>query len=416
VATNLTIERVRNLLDDGPGQTKAGRPARARYIKDTTPGFYLKVTGIGTGNFVYRYRQSGKLRELGLGSARQPGGVKVTDARSAAKAASVDRYEGRDPIARKRQLGARSTSEGAVNTFDQVAAHLISSKEQGWRNKKHRQQWQNTLDMYASPIIGNLDVASITVPDVRQVLEPIWQDKAETARRVRGRVEQVLDYATAMELRSGENPARLKVLRFVLPDQQSQVEHHPALAFEDAPAFMASLRAEEGFGARGLELLLLTGCRTQEVSAARWDEVDLESNTWTVPAVRMKGKPGKRKSHSVPLSSVAAKLLEGLPRLNEYVFPSTTKRRAGLPMDKDAMAATLRRMNRTDLTVHGMRSTFRTWAAEQRPDVPGDVAEACLAHTIADKVVKAYNRATFMEMRRELLESWAQYLESACEA
>jgi integrase len=297
-------------------------------------------------------------------------------------------------------------------TFKQCATAYIDAHRLGWKNEKHAAQWASTLEAYANPIFGDLPVQAIDTGLVMKALEPIWRTKTETASRLRGRIEAVLDWATVREFRRGDNPARRRGhLDKLLPQRAKvqKVRHHPALPYAEIGAFMASLRSQEGCAARALEFLILTAGRTGEVIGALWSEIDLAEGVWIVPASRMKAG----KEHRVPLSApaikvireqqAAAELVEG--RLNGFVFPGG---RPGKGLSNMALLKLLERMKRDDLTAHGFRSTFRDWAAEQT-HFPRDVAEMALAHTISDKVEAAYRRGDLFEKRRLLMEAWATY-------
>jgi integrase len=298
-----------------------------------------------------------------------------------------------------------------------VAEEFIGRNEAGWRNAKHRQQWRNTLTTYVYPTLGELPVSAIDTGLVVEVLDPIWTDKPETASRVRGRIEAVLDAATVRGFRQGPNPAQWKgTLAHVLPARARvrKVAHHAALPFEDMPGFLASLRSRAGMAARALEFAALTAARTGEVLGARWGEIDLTTKVWTVPADRMKAG----REHRVPLSDPVIDLLEKVRPLAltadgkadpaAPVFPGP---RRALPMSNMTMLMLLRRMKRDDLTAHGFRSTFSDWAAE-RTAYPREVVEMALAHAIGNKVEAAYRRGDLFEKRRNLMEAWATFCEA----
>jgi integrase len=273
----------------------------------------------------------------------------------------------------------------------------------------HRAQWRSTLETYAYPVFGDRPVTEIGVGDVMRVLEPIWREKAETASRLRGRIESVLDYATARGWRTGDNPARWRGhLQNLLPARGkiARVNHHAALPWRDMAAFMTELRQQEGVGATALQFAILTAARTGEVIGARWSEIGVTEAVWTVPAERMKA----HRLHRVPLTAPALAVLQrmepGRPVDGDgYVFPGG---RRGQPLSNMSLAAVLKRMRRSDLTVHGFRSTFRDWAAEAT-HYPREVAEAALAHTLRDKVEAAYRRGDLFDKRRRLMDEWASY-------
>jgi integrase len=293
-----------------------------------------------------------------------------------------------------------------------VAAAYIDANEAGWRNEKHRGQWRSTLETYAYPYMGELPVSEVSTSHVMAALEPIWKTKAETAGRVRGRIEAVLDYARAREWRTGENPARWRGhIANMLParSKTSRVEHHAALPWREAGLFMAALRRRDAVAARALEFTILTAARTGEVLGARWCEIDRQKALWIVPGSRMKAG----REHRVPLSADAVALLdelailqpEGVSASDAMVFPGA---KAGRPLSQMAMLMLLRRMERADLTAHGFRSTFRDWCAEAT-EFPSEMAELALAHTVGDKVEAAYRRGDMMEKRRKMMDDWAQF-------
>jgi integrase len=294
-------------------------------------------------------------------------------------------------------------------TFDACAAAYIDAHKSSWRNAKHRDQWPNTLNTYASPVFGSLPVQAVDVGLVMKALEPIWKIKSETASRLRGRIEAVLDWATVRGYRKGDNPARWRGhLDKLLPARSKvqKVEHHSALPYGGLADFVAVLRGQDGIAARALEFLILTATRTGEVIGARWDEVDLGEKIWVVPAARMKAG----REHRVPLSAVAAAILEEMKKIREgeFVFPGGKK---GRPLSNMAMLAVLKRIGRSDLTAHGFRSSFRDWAAE-RTNFPREVAEMALAHTVGDKVEAAYRRGDLFQKRRQMMDGWARFCET----
>lgn len=369
-------------------------------------GLYLQVSAVGTKSWVFRYRMHGRKtpRDMGLGSLADVG---LADAREKARDARKLITAGIDPIDAKRASRAAVALERAnVATFEDAAKAYIEAHSHAWRNPKHRDQWPNTLRDYAYLVMGKLPVARIEVGHVLKVLEPIWTKKPETASRVRGRIEAVLDWAKARGYRTGENPARWRGhLENLLPRRAKvrKVEHHPALPYAEIGAFMADLRKQDGVAALALEFLILTAARTSEVSGARWSEIDLDKAVWTVHADRIKAG----REHRVPLSAPALAILKKLhkTRDGEFVFPGGRK---GKPLSANALLALLKRMDRTDVTAHGFRSTFRDWCAEQT-NYPRDVAEAALAHAVGDKVEAAYRRGDLFEKRALLMRDWAAY-------
>jgi integrase len=295
-------------------------------------------------------------------------------------------------------------------TFKDCAERYIEAHRPGWKNPKHAKQWPSTLEDYVYPVFGPIPVQAVDVGLVMKALEPIWKTKPETASRVRGRIESILDWATARGYRQGENPARWRGhLDKLLParGKVQKVKHHAALPYGEMGDFVAELRGQEGVAARALEFLILTATRTGEVIGARWDEFDLAKKVWTVPGERMKAG----KEHRVPLSERALAIIEEMKGqgVNDhpFLFPGG---RPGKPLSNMAMLKLLQRMDRGDLTAHGFRSTFRDWAAEMT-HFPTEVAEMALAHTVSDKVEAAYRRGDLFQKRRELMEAWARYCE-----
>ena len=294
-----------------------------------------------------------------------------------------------------------------------MAERYLAAHSDTWRNPKHRAQWRNTLETYAHPHMGNLPVGELGTEHVLAALEPIWRTKPETAARVRGRIESVLDYATARDWRSGENPARWRGhLANLLParGKVAPVQHHAALPWGEIADFLTALRGQAGISARALEYAILTAARSGEAFGARWGEVDLLGKVWTVPAARMKAG----REHRVPLSAPALALLGEMAKLRTvdsseaFIFPGAV---VGRPLSIMAMTMALRRMKRGDLTVHGFRSTFRDWAAE-RTNFPRDVAEMALAHAVGDKVEAAYRRGDLFQKRQQLMDAWAKHCEA----
>ncbi|MCF8177313.1 MAG: site-specific integrase, partial [Sulfuritalea sp.] len=289
-------------------------------------------------------------------------------------------------------------------TFDQCATAYISAHRSGWKNEKHIGQWENTLEAYASPIIGALPVAEVDTALVVKVLGPIWETKTETATRLRGRIEKILDWATVSKYRQGENPARWRGhLENLLanPNKIAKVAHHPALPWREICGFMVELRKQIGTAARALEFTILTAARSGEVRGATWAEIDLDAGLWVVPAERIK----MGKEHRVPLTASAIALLNELPREGDLVFPGAKENTALSDM---SLTAVLRRMKRTDITVHGFRSTFRDWCAEST-NFPREVCEHALAHSLPDKVEAAYRRGDLLDKRVQLMKAWADY-------
>lgn len=368
------------------------------------PGLYLQINGPAK-SWILRAIVGSKRRDMGLGGYPA---VTLAQAREKARAARDSIDAGTDPIlARQQAKSALRAAQASAITFAEAARRFIDAKSDEWRNSKHRAQWENTLDTYAFPIMGSLHVQDVKQTHVLAVLEPIWREKTETASRLRGRIESILDWATARHYRSGENPARWRGhLDHILakPTKIARVKHHSALPVDDMPAFMVDLRKREGSAARALELAILTATRSGEVRGATWTEVDLDAALWTIPAARMKAG----KEHRVPLSDAAAKLLKALPRFEgtDLVFPGSK----GKPLSDMTLTAVMRRMN-VDAVPHGFRSTFRDWVSE-RTNYPHELAEMALAHAIGNKVEAAYRRGDMLEKRRQLMAAWAKFCEA----
>jgi integrase len=378
-------------------------------------GLYLRVTPEGSRQWVLRYMLNRRPRWMGLGPLSL---YSLQEARTKALNARKLRHEGIDPIEARRAERARARLEEAkAITFKQCAEAYINSHRAGWRNGKHAGQWSATLATYAFPLIGGLPVQSVDTGLVLKVLEPIWTAKPETAGRLRGRIENILDWAKARGYREGENPARLRGhLDKLLPplSKVRQVEHHAALPYGEMPDFLARLREQEGIAARALEFLILTAARTGEVIGARWSEINLLDKTWTVPAGRMKA----HREHRVPLSAHALAILGEMQAARQdkadeaFVFPG---RKSKTPLSNMAFLMLLRRMGRGDLTAHGFRATFKTWAS-QRTSFQNEIVEASLAHVIGDKVEQAYLRGDLFAKRRRLMDAWAKFCEQPAAA
>jgi integrase len=374
-------------------------------------GLFLQISRYGTASWVFRYRVTGRLREMGLGSLDTIG---LADARERARKAREQRLDGLDPIeVRKSSRLAARLDVAKADTFKDCAKRYIAAYQPGWRNSKHAAQWGATLESYVYPVFGDLSVQAVDVGLVLKAIEPIWTTKPETASRVRGRIESILDWATAREYRKGENPARWRGhLENLLPARAKvrRVEHHAALPYPEIGAFMAELQQQEGIASRALEFAILTAARTGEVIGARWDEINIAARLWTIPAERMKGA----REHRVPLSNAALTIVERISesRQGDFVFPGGN---AGRPLSNMAFLMLLRRMGRSDLTAHGFRSSFRDWAAE-RTNFPAEVAEMALAHVVSGKVEAAYRRGDLFQKRRQLAEAWAKFCAAALSA
>ena len=368
-------------------------------------GLHLCVKATGGKSWIFRYRYGGKEREMGLGPLHT---VSLAEAREKALAQRKMLLDGVDPLAAKHASEVqRKLAEASVITFDTAATSYIASHRAGWKNEKHAEQWTNTLTTYASPVFGSLPVADITTPLVLRVLEPIWTTKTETASRVRGRVEKILDWCKTQGYRTGDNPAAWRGhLENLLsaPQKTKKVEHHPALPWREIGAFMQALRTMPGTAALATEFIILTNCRTSEAIEARWAEIDMGEKRWTIPSSRMKAA----KEHTIPLSDAALAVLQRLKaetKEDEFLFPGGKK---NTPLSNMACLALLKRMGRSDLTVHGFRSSFRDWAGEATAH-PREVIEHAMSHQLKDKAEAAYQRGSLLERRRVLMADWANY-------
>jgi integrase len=360
-------------------------------------GLYLLVRAPDAKFWIFRYVRAGKMREIGLGPASGRAAVSLVDARKKALALYTMHREGRDPLDERAAGRALQNAEAAkAVTFTDAAGRYIEAHRAGWRNAKHAAQWETTLQTYAEPVLGSLPVQAIDTALVLKVLEPLWTKRPETASRLRGRIEQILDWAKARGYRAGENPARWRGhLDKLLPARSKvrRVEHHAALAYAKLPHLMAELRAQEGTGARALEFLILTAARSGEVIGARWSEIDLAAGRWIIPGERMKSGS----EHRVPLAARAIEILEQMPDGgNVFAVSATT------------LAKLLHDMGHGDVTVHGFRSSFSDWAAEHT-NYPHHLVEAALAHAEGDKVAAAYRRTDLFEKRRQLMEAWSSF-------
>lgn len=407
---------------------RAARALTAKQVEnETTPGYYadaaspglnLQIASSGatppsiTRSWVFRFTSptTRKRREMGLGSAQD---LKLAAARIKASDLRLKIAEGIDPLDKRQADRVKAIKDRAHRlTFDEAAQRCIAAKAPEWKNVKHGQQWANTLTTYASPVLGKMPVELIDTAQVMRVLEPIWRTKTETATRVRQRIEMVLDWAQAGGFRTGDNPARLKgALGELLPKAQKikQVEHHAALPYQRAHEFITALRQQPGVAPLGLEFLMLTAARTGEVVAARWDEIDMDGKVWTVPGERMKAG----REHRVPLCTRAVDILSTMKQAqqNEYVFPGWSIHKTP-HMSTGAFTGLLKRMpGYEEYTAHGMRSTFRDWAAETT-GFANETLELALAHTIANKAEAAYRRQDQLEKRAQLMQAWQAHCET----
>lgn len=410
----ITAMEVARYLRDAPTTTKTKRYTIA-------DGLILDVRKGGQAYWTLRYQRDGKRRDMSLGPARGAGALTLAEARAEAakQRAVVKGTDGQDPIeirkARKAaQLAEAAAAEAAkagARTFKEMATLYIGKAEKEWKNAKHRQQWSNTLETYAYPLIGSIPVADVSIDDLQRVLEPIWRTKPETGARVKMRLLTVLDYAQAEEIRPLTAPGRAAlaaVLKKRLGGQkqarrEADYGHHAALPWQEVGSFMKALETRDGIASRCLAFTILTATRSGEARGATWAEINMEEAVWTIPGERMKGG----REHRVPLSDAAMDILRGMDVAKKgpasFVFPGN---RQGRPLSDMALTAVLRRMKRSDLTVHGFRSTFRDWCGDAT-SYPREVAEAALAHALRDKVEAAYRRSTALERRRALMADWA---------
>ena len=366
-------------------------------------GLYLHVNARGARSWILRVVVGDKRRDMGLGGYPDIG---VADARQKAREARLKIEQGVDPILLRKQAKSELMALQATDkTFEQAAGEYIKIHAESWSNDKHRKQWERTLTAYAFPVVGKLSLRHIRQEHILKILEPIWATKTETATRVRGRMESILDWAKVKGLRSGENPAAWKGhLDHMLPapTRLKKVEHLTAVPVREMPDFMIKLRQAAGTAAQALEFLILTAARSGEVRGITWQEVSLEDALWVVPAERMKMK----REHRVPLSDRAVAILKSQPRIDEnpLVFPAPR----GSQMSDATMSAVLKRMG-IDATVHGFRSSFRDWCGDYT-NYPRDLAEQCLAHGADDPVEAAYRRGDALERRREIMNEWSKFV------
>jgi len=397
-----------------------GGKRNAMFAVGGVPGLHLQITSKAGRSWVLRAKVGSKRRDFGLGGFPA---VTLAQARDKAREMRLKIEKGTDPIEeRKAAQAALETAQRRGLTFAEAVGKALANKLNAFKNPKHRQQWENTLAIYATPELGKMLVEDISTQDVLRVLQPIWTTKTETASRLRSRIEAVLSWATVAGHRTGDNPARwagnLKEL-LPAPSKITKEMHHPALALDDAPRWFMALQGRDGFGARALEFAALTATRSQEVRGATWDEINLDKALWIIPGERMK----MGKEHRIPLPDNAIALLEALPRLkdNPLLFPAA---RGGKLSDM-TLSATMKRMHTADLTQggagffdrqsnrpavpHGLRSTFRDWAAEMT-SYPGDMAEVALAHKISNVVEASYRRGDMIEKRRRMMRDWSFFL------
>jgi integrase len=403
----LTIKRVARYLNTTGRYSDGG----GLYLQVPAPG--EKMPRESRGSWLLRYERDGKEHWFGLGAVKD---FDLDEARELARQARRQLKQGIDPLEAERAKRAQQALDAAkAMTFEEAAVQYFNQHERKWKNARHRQQFMNTLVSYAFPKVGRLAVSALDTGQVLRVLEQkhedypdvrLWEAVPETANRLRGRIESILDWATVRGYRTGDNPARWKGhLSEVLPAKGAiaKVNHHAALPYAELPAFLPALREREGVAPLALEFCILTAARTGEVTGVQWAEIDLKEKIWTIPANRIKGG----KEHRVPLSDRALEILRTVPREdgNDFVFIGNRK---GMALSDMAMAVLLKRMGRNDITVHGFRSTFRVWA-DERTGYPNHVVEQALAHTVGNAVERAYRRTDLFDKRRKLMAEWCKY-------
>lgn len=408
-ARELSAVEVRRLKHPGRGRN-------ATFAVGGVDGLLLQITPTGARSWILRCQVGGKRRHIGLGGYPD---VPLAQARERAREVREMIWQGIDPIEqRKVQRSSLVAAQRRGLMFEDAVDRHLENKLEEFRNEKHRKQWRSSLDRYAMPALGKMLVSDIAVQDVQRALEPIWTTKTETATRLRGRIEAVLAWATVAGHRTGDNPARWKGnLDAILPkpSKVAKVAHHPALQLDDAPQWFVDLQGRKGTATRALEFMALTAARSGEVRGAVWSEINLEARLWIIPSDRMKAGA----EHRVPLTDQAISLLKSLPRLegSDFVFPAA---RGGMLSDM-SLSATMRRINEAreggyldrqssrPAVPHGLRSTFRDWAAE-RTAYPRDMAEIALAHTVGSEVERAYRRSDMIEKRRGMMDAWGRFL------
>jgi integrase len=386
----LTVKRIARLK---PGRHGAGK------------NLYLRVKPSGAKSWVFRYEYNGRERYLGLGSLDEHKNT-LAEARANADKAREQLRQGIDPLTTRTQERAQRRAEaGNSKTFEAAAQEYFDSHQHQWTNADYRQKFLSSLRTYAFQKIGKVPVAAIDTALVLKVIDPIWMTKPPTAKKVRQRIENVLDWATVRGFRSGDNPARWAGhLEEALPAKSHETKHHPRLHYDKVPAFVAKLAEQEGVPPRALEFLILTAARSGEVIGARWDEIDLDNKLWVIPAPRMKEK----REHRVPLTERACAILRDLPREGEFVFIGARKNK---PLGKNIFLWLISEMGHEEITVHGFRSSFRDWAGETTA-FPADICEVALSHKLGGQVQTAYQRGDLLEKRRKLMDGWASFVRS----
>lgn len=385
------------------GQIKYAKPG----LHADGGGLYLSVKPSGSKSWILRYQVNGQRHKFGLGSYER---VSPQEARIAAQNALTAAKAGFDPIKKKHAAKEAAIAKAhgesrATVTFSKVAAEYIEAKRDGWKNLKHREQWVNTLATYAEPVIGHMAPADITKDEILKILKPIWVKKHETASRIRGRIEAIMDYAAFHELTDRANPARFKGFldnALAAPKKVAKRKNFAAMPHDKVPAFLTALAQIPGASARCLEFTILTACRSGEALGARWSEIDMDAKLWTIPASRMKAE----RIHRVPLSDAAIKVLETQQgQHKELVFIGRVSKKAMTDM---ALTMVMRR-HHPGYTTHGFRSSFKDWVSE-KTDYANEVSEMALAHKVSNKVEAAYRRGDMFEKRINLMDDWAAYI------
>jgi integrase len=382
-----------------PPAGKAGKSYRMSY----GGGLYLQIGGSGSdgSSWLLRYQSKGKETWMGLGRKSR---TTAKQARSRARKYQNQLDDGIDPLQAKREKARLEALEASRKiTFTDATKQYYALHEKKWTSHKHRQSFLNTLKQYADPVIGPWPVADIDTAAVLRIIEPIWITKNRTASQIRGRVEAILDWCTVRDYRCGDNPARWELLKQVLPTggEIAPVVHHKALPYADLPAFVAQLSQHQGTGPKALEFIILTASRTSEVLGARWKEFDYDNYIWTVPGRRMK----TRKAHRVPLTGRMIKLLGPKGDDDSLVFVGT---KANKPLGKMVLPNLVDAMKH-DVTVHGFRASFKSWATEQT-SYPDSMIEFSLAHAVGTETEQAYQRSDMVEKRRQLMEQWSTFI------
>lgn len=388
----------------------AGKLSALRITKLSKPGrygdgggLYLQVSKWRTKSFIFRWMRDGRSRSMGLGSTNT---ISLADARERARYARRQLLDGSDPVeVRHKARGAERMARARAITFRQCADRYLETHSARWKNAKSIAQWKSTMERFALPVFGAMAVDEVDTAQVLKALRKVWAERPETAQRLRGRIQHVIDWATAHEFRSGENPARWQGhLDKLLPARAVAVKHLAAMPVSEIPSFMAQLRSRDSISARALELTILCATRTGETTGAQWPEMDLKAGSWSVPASRMK----MGRAFRIPLSDRATELLKALPheKGSAFVFPGAKEK---APLSNAAMLELLKGM-RPGITVHGFRSSFRDWCAEQAK--PRELAESALAHVVGDQTESAYFRSDLFDRRRELMADWSAYCSS----